>query len=86
VPDTKKSIKLAELALTKDPNLAAAHGVIARAKGVQFFYQWSEVPSVTLEQTISSAKRAISLDKNDPTAYAALGYIYIDTQEMKQAP
>lgn len=83
--DQEESIRLAELALVKDPNLAAAYGVIARAKGVQFFYQWSQLPSVTLEQAISSAKKAINLDKNDPTAYAALGYIYRYTGDETSA-
>jgi len=80
-----EAIRLAELALVKDPNLAAAYGVIARAKGVQFFYQWSEAPNITLEQAISNAKRAISLDKNDPGAYAALGYVYRYTGDETSA-
>lgn len=83
--DQEQSLELAELALIKDPNLAATYGVIARAKGVQFFHQWSEAPNVTLEQAISSAKKAISLDKNDPTAYAALGYIYRYTGDETSA-
>lgn len=83
--DQQESIRLAELALVKDPNLAAAYGVIARAKGVQFFNQWSEAPEVTLEQAISSAKKAISLDKNDPAAYAALGYVYRYTGDETSA-
>lgn len=72
----EEAIHWANLALVRDPNLAAAHGVIARAKGAQFFYQWTDDRKRTLDEAIASAKTAISLDKNDAGGYAALGYIY----------
>jgi TolB-like protein/DNA-binding winged helix-turn-helix (wHTH) protein len=80
-----EAIRWATLALERDPNLAAAYGVIARAKGVQFFYQWSEDREQTLEEAIENAKTAISLDKNDAGAYAALGYIYRYTGDETSA-
>jgi tetratricopeptide (TPR) repeat protein len=56
--------------------IQVAHGVIARAKGAQFFNRWTDQPEKTLEEAIVRAKTSISLDNNDPGAYAALGYIY----------
>jgi DNA-binding winged helix-turn-helix (wHTH) protein/TolB-like protein len=50
-----EAIHWAQLALERDPNLAAAHGVIARAKGTQFFYRWTANPEQTLEEAIFSA-------------------------------
>ena len=70
------AIHWAELALERDPNLASAHGVIARAKGTQYFYGWAQNPDSIIDEAIESARRAINLDTNDPGAYAALGYIY----------
>ena len=72
----EQAIDWANLALQRDPNLAAAHGVIARAKGVQFFYQWTDNRGKTLQEAIASAKTAISLDQNDAGGYAALGYVF----------
>ena len=72
----EQAIYWAQLALVRDPNLASAHGVIARAKGVLFFYGWADDPETMVAEAINSAKFAISLDTNDPGAYAALGYIY----------
>jgi len=70
------AIRFAEMALDKDPTLAAAYGVLARAKGNQFFYQWTEDGEQVLAEAIANAETAISLDDNDPGAFAALGDIY----------
>jgi len=72
----ENAIHWAQLALVRDPNLAAAHGVIARAKGTLFFFGWTDNPDDMVAEAIASARLAISLDTNDPGAYAALGYIY----------
>ena len=72
----ENAIQLAEMAIESDPTLAGAYGVIARAKGAQFFYQWTEDVKQTLTEAINYAETAIGLDDNDPGAYAALGYIY----------
>lgn len=80
-----EAIHWAEMALIRDPNLAAAHGVIARAKGVQFFYGWSDDRQLTLEEAIASAKQAINMDSNDAGGYAALGYIYRYTGDETSA-
>jgi len=72
----EKAIQLAEMAIESDPILAGAYGVIARAKGAQFFYQWTGDANKTLTEAINYAESAIELDDNDPGAYAALGYIY----------
>lgn len=72
----QQAIDWAQMALTKDPSLAAAYGIIARAKGVQFFYQWTTDEDQTLREAIDFAHKAIELDGNDPNAFAALGYVY----------
>lgn len=80
-----EAIHWADQALIRDPNLAAAHGIIARAKGTQFFHQWTDDPEKTLAEAITSARMSISLDSNDPGAYAALGYIYRYTGDETSA-
>lgn len=71
-----EAIHWSNMALEKDADFAAAYGVIARAKGVQFFYQWTDDAQKTLTEAISYAEKAIGMDPNDPGAYAALGYVY----------
>ena len=67
---------MAETAITGDANFAAPYIVIARAKGWQFFYGWTDNPEQTLTEAIESAQRGIRLDSNDATGYAALGYLH----------
>ena len=71
-----EAIRLADLAIQRDPDFAAPYALIARAKGVQYFFQWIDNPERTLAEAIDSARAAIRLDGNDPTAFAALGYVY----------
>ena len=81
----REAIEFALLALDKDPGLASAHGVIARAKGTQFFFEWTDNPELILQEAISHARQAIELDKYDPGAYAALGYVYRYTGDETSA-
>ncbi len=71
-----EAIRLAQTAIARDPDFAAPHALIARAKGFQFFHQWTDDPERTLAEAIESARAAIRLDANNPLAYAALGYVY----------
>ena len=72
----EKAVRLGDMAIARDPHFAAAHGVIARAKGVQFFYRWTDNLKQTLAEAIESARTAIRLDGHDPIGFAALGYVY----------
>lgn len=72
----REALRLAEKAIEQDPRFAAPYVVIARAKGVQYFFGWSDDRERTLDEAIESAKSAIRLDEDDAKAYAALGYIY----------
>jgi TolB-like protein/class 3 adenylate cyclase/Flp pilus assembly protein TadD len=72
----EEAISLAETAITRDSKFAAPHIVIARAKGWQYFFRWTENPELTLVEAIESAKTAINLDSSDATGYAALGYLH----------
>ena len=71
-----RAIRLAETAIARDVNFAAPHIVIARAKGWQYFYRWTDNPERTLAEAIESAQTAIRLDANDAAGYAALGYLH----------
>lgn len=70
-----RAAKLARLAIARDNQFAAAHSLLARALGTQFFFRWSDNPAQTLAKATAAAKRAIALDSNDAQAHAALGYI-----------
>ena len=74
--DQAEAVRLAILAIQADPNFAAPYAVLSKAKGVQFFHQWTETPDSTLGQAIDNGRKAIQLDGDDPAAYAALGYVY----------
>ncbi|WP_181389731.1 tetratricopeptide repeat protein [Leucothrix pacifica] len=80
-----EAIQWSQKALEKDPDFAAAYGEIARAKGVQFFYQWTKDEEATLQEAIDTAEQSIRLDPNDPGAYAALGYVYRYTGDETRA-
>ena len=80
-----EAIRLADLAIQRDPSFAAPYALIAKAKGVQFFHQWADNPEQTLAEAIDSARAAIRLDGNDPAAFAALGYVYRLTGDETRA-
>jgi len=80
-----EAVRLALLAIARDQQFASAYSLIARAKGVQFFFGWSEVPEKALDDAIRYARRAIELDQTDPVAFATLGYIYRFTGDEEQA-
>jgi len=79
------AVRLAELAIQRDPSFATPYALIASAKGVQFFHQWTANPARTLSEAIDSARTAIRLDGNDPAAFAALGYVYRLTGDETRA-
>ena len=70
------AVLLAETAIQQDASFAAPHVVIARSKGWQYFYRWTDNPEHTLSEAIDNAQTAIRLDSNDATGYAALGYLH----------
>jgi len=71
-----QAIRLAETAINRDSKFAAPHIVIARSKGWQYFFRWTDNPEMTLVEAIESARTAINLDSNDASGYAALGYLH----------
>jgi TolB-like protein/DNA-binding winged helix-turn-helix (wHTH) protein/Flp pilus assembly protein TadD len=79
----ERAISLASAALDRDPSLAAAHSLIAQAKGNLFF--WSDRETDLRDEAISSAQQALKMDPNDPIAYAALGYVYRFTGNESRA-
>ena len=81
----EEAIRLGGLSIARDPGFAAPYGLIASAKGTQFFYQWAEDPERTLADAIEHAQSAIRLDGNDPAGYAALGYVYRLTGDETRA-
>ncbi len=81
----EEAIRLGGLAIARDPGFAAPYGLIASAKGTQFFYQWANDPEHTLADAIEHAQSAIRIDGNDPAGYAALGYVYRLTGDETRA-
>lgn len=71
-----RAVRLSETAIARDANFAGPHIVIARAKGWQFFYGWTDKPEQTLAEAIDSARTAIRLDGHNAAAFAALGYLH----------
>jgi adenylate cyclase len=72
----EEAVRLAAMAIARDPGFAGPFAVVARARGTQFFYQWTDSPESTLADAIGKAQEAIRLDGGDAAAYAALGYVY----------
>ncbi len=79
------AVRLGELAIERDRSFAAPYALVASAKGVQFFHQWTDSPARTLSEAIDSARAAIRLDGDDPKAFGALGYVYRLTGDEMRA-
>jgi len=79
----ERAIALSRAALDRDPNLAAAHSLIAQARGNLFF--WSDGDISVRDGAIAAARQALEMDPNDPMAHAALGYVYRFTGDQTRA-
>lgn len=64
-------------ALEADSSFAPAHVGIARAKFIRVFGGSAEAMDDALAVGVEAAKKAVSLDEKDPTAWAVLGPLYL---------
>jgi adenylate cyclase len=67
------AIALLEKAMAADPDYALAFALASWCEGQKSMYQWTENSDVAKQKALSLARRAFSLDPNDPTALTALG-------------
>jgi TolB-like protein/tetratricopeptide (TPR) repeat protein len=73
--ETRRAIYWFEKALEHEPNYASALALLADYKGHEsLFHQSSEV----IDQTLSMARRAVTLDPNNSLTHAALAAIHLD--------
>lgn len=86
---TKESNEAAQDAYRKaiklDPNFARAHSALAVALTVEFWRNWSDAPTETLDRALAMANLAVRLDPSSPQAYWALGYALMYHKQHKQA-
>lgn len=81
----EEAIRLAGLAIRRDPEFAAPRALIAKARGIQFFHGWATDPERTLAEAIENGRAAIRLDSKDPAGFAALGYVFRLTGDETRA-
>ncbi len=77
--------RLARSAIERDPNLAAAHVVIAESYLKRFFYGWMEDRPQALARGIEHAAAAVALDARKAEAYRTLGRAYRFAGDETQA-
>ncbi len=81
----EEAIRLAGLAIRRDPEFAAPRALIAKARGIQFFHGWTTNPELTLAKAIENGRAAIRLDGKAPAGFAALGYVFRLTGDETRA-
>ncbi|PPI84535.1 hypothetical protein KEHDKFFH_09710 [Marinobacter maroccanus] len=81
----EEAIRLAGLAIQRDPEFAAPRALIAKAKGIQFFHGWTTDLERTLAEAVQNGRAAIRLDGKDPAGFAALGYVFRLTGDETRA-
>ena len=60
-------------AVTLDPSFGEAYGYLAYGAFLLLVYEWTDEPEVILQQGLTDANRAISIDHRDYFAHHALG-------------
>jgi adenylate cyclase len=75
--DNETARRLAEEALTLDPDYAEAYVRLGRTHLVDFHAGWSADRDASLRKSIDAAQKALSLDENYPDTYHLLSAIYL---------
>src|SRR5262245_3995586 len=73
-----------EKAIELDPRFAAAFAFLGRVHITEWAMGWSQGPQ-TLGRAFELAQRAVALDGSLPTAYLALGFVYLWEKQHGQA-
>ncbi len=76
--------RLWEQAVTLDPQFAAAHTTLGYTHLFGWVNLWSQDPQ-TLEQALTQARRAVSLDDSLPQAHNLLGQVYLLKKQPERA-
>lgn len=72
-------------AIKLDPSFARAHSALAVAMTVEYWRNWSDSPTETLNRALSLARLSVSLDPNSPQSYWALGYVLMYQKQHNKA-
>lgn len=75
--DVLVSLRLLEKAIELDPTFATAYAYKCYAHYETVIMGWAEDPEKSLDEGMTAAKRAVSLDDKDSVAYFALGRIHM---------
>ena len=72
-------------AIELQPQSAAAYSLLAFSHMYEIIYRWSESPARSLADGLRAAEKAVALDRDDPTALTALGFICALTGDYPRA-
>lgn len=72
-------------AIELDPGFARAHSALAVALTVEFWRNWSDNPTETLDRALEMANLSVRLNPASPQAYWARGYALMYQKKHKQA-
>jgi adenylate cyclase len=72
--DNRKARAEAESAVAIDPQFARAHALVAWTHGVEGALRWGPDPKMSFGDALAAARKAISIDDQEPLAHAAAGY------------
>ncbi len=81
----KAAMALLEKAMAADPSYALAFALASWCEAQKSVYQWAEDLDRAKERSLAFARKAFSLDPNDPTVLAALGEAETFAGEMDAA-
>lgn len=77
--------ELLQRAIDLDPKFAPAHAFLAVTHALGYVNQWSQSPSISLEQAIEAATRAVALDERYPYAHWAVGVVNLYLRRLDVA-
>ncbi len=83
--DNQVAIALLGKAMVADPDYALAFALASWCEGQKSVYQWTEDIDVAKQKALSLARKAFSLDPNDPTVLTALSAAQAFAGEMESA-
>lgn len=75
--DKREALRLLERAVELDPAFATAYAYKCYTHYENVIMGWAQDPEKSLDEGMTAAKRALSLDDKDPVAYFAIGRIHM---------
>ena len=79
--DAQEALRLLQRAIELDPTFSTAHAYLSYTHYENVIMGWTDDPEQSLEEGLSAAKQALSLDDKDYVAYFALGRILMMRSE-----